>query len=177
MNFASSLAASARKNAPKAAAKGSDAAAALAAGRSYDPLGPKSLALLPLTATPGAVLAISGGTPVVWGGVTLWGVALGVPESVMQAAVADLTPVEVRGSTYGAFNAACGATWFAGCAATGLLYGRSPALAAVFAAGAGGASLPLPAAAVGAFGQAAVRQARADALGRAGGAPAPDTRP
>ncbi len=136
-----------------AAAMAADAAAALAAGRGYDRLGLRSLVILPLGTAAAAVLAFSGGAPAVWAGVLLWGVALGVQESVMRAAVADLAPVEVRGSAYGAFNAAFGAAWFAGSAAMGLLYDRSPAWAAGFAAGAQIASLPLLAAAVRAFGK------------------------
>ena len=136
-----------------AAAMAADAAAALAAGRGYDRLGLRSLVILPLGTAAAAVLAFSGGAPAVWGGVLLWGVALGVQESVMRAAVADLAPIQVRGSAYGAFNAAFGAAWFAGSAAMGLLYDRSPAWAAAFAAVAQLASLPLLAAAVRTFGK------------------------
>jgi MFS-type transporter involved in bile tolerance (Atg22 family) len=52
----------------------------------------------------------------------LWGAAMGVQETIMRAAIADLTPVERRGFAYGIFNAAYGASWFLGSALMGLLY-------------------------------------------------------
>ena len=40
----------------------------------------------------------------------------------MRSAIADLTPVERRGFTYGIFNTVCGASWFLASALIGLLY-------------------------------------------------------
>jgi MFS-type transporter involved in bile tolerance (Atg22 family) len=52
----------------------------------------------------------------------LWGVVMGVQETVMRAAIADLTPIERRGFAYGMFNTAYGVGWFLGAALMGLLY-------------------------------------------------------
>jgi len=50
---------------------------------------------------------------------------MGIQETIMRAAIADLTSVERRGFAYGVFNTALGAGWFLGGALMGLLYGLS----------------------------------------------------
>jgi MFS family permease len=50
---------------------------------------------------------------------------MGMQETIMRAAIADLTPVGKRGFAYGVFNAAYGASWFLGSALMGLLYEHS----------------------------------------------------
>jgi MFS family permease len=52
----------------------------------------------------------------------LWGVVMGVQETIMRAAIADLTPVERRGFAYGVFNTVYGAGLLLGGALMGLLY-------------------------------------------------------
>lgn len=47
---------------------------------------------------------------------------LGIQETIMRAAIADLTPIERRGFAYGVFNTMYGAGWFLGGALMGLLY-------------------------------------------------------
>jgi len=47
---------------------------------------------------------------------------MGIQETIMRAAIADLTPVERRGFAYGIFNTAYGASWFLGSSLMGLLY-------------------------------------------------------
>jgi MFS-type transporter involved in bile tolerance (Atg22 family) len=63
----------------------------------------------------------------------LWGVVMGVQETIMRAAIADLTPIERRGFAYGVFNTALGAGWFLGGAVMGLLYGLSIKYLVLFA--------------------------------------------
>lgn len=41
-------------------------------------------------------------------GMTLWGIGMGVQESILKAAVAGVVPAEKRGSAYGIFNTGYG---------------------------------------------------------------------
>ena len=52
----------------------------------------------------------------------IMGCGEGIQETIMHAAIADLTSVERRGFGYGIFNTAYGAGWFLGSALMGLLY-------------------------------------------------------
>lgn len=126
-----------------AAAMGVDAAAALAAGKLYDRVGMTALVALPVTTLAAVALAFSSSAASVWAGVLLWGAVVGLQETVMRAAVADLSPVEARGRAFGAFNTAFGAAWFAGNALMGLLYGAGPGWVVAFAAAMQVVALPL----------------------------------
>lgn len=65
-------------------------------------------------------------------GTILWGMALGIHEAVMAAAVAHLVPEHARARAYGIFTAVFGIAWFAGSALAGALYDVSlPALVLV----------------------------------------------
>ena len=66
-------------------------------------------------------LAISDDYVLVLIGTTLMGIVVGVHGTIMRAAVADLTPMERRGSAYGIFYAAFGTSLFLGSALIGLL--------------------------------------------------------
>lgn len=57
---------------------------------------------------------------------------MGIHETVMRAAIADLTPIERRGFAYGIFNTAYGASWFLGSTVMGFLYDFSFNLLFVF---------------------------------------------
>jgi MFS family permease len=64
-------------------------------------------------------------------GVALWGLGMGVQESIIPAAVAHMVPVERRASAYGLFTTGYGVFWFAGSIVIGVLYSFSlPALIA-----------------------------------------------
>jgi MFS family permease len=99
-----------------------DAVAALLAGRTYDRVGLTSLLVIPLLTLPIPFLAFSTTYSLVFIGMVLWGMVLGVHETIMRAAVADLTPVERRGFAYGIFNTMYGAGWVLGGVVMGLLY-------------------------------------------------------
>jgi predicted MFS family arabinose efflux permease len=101
---------------------GVDALAALLAGKTYDRIGLISLLAVPLLTLPIPFLAFSHSYSLVLIGIILWGVVMGIQETIMRAAIADLTPVERRGFAYGIFNTAYGASWFLGAALMGLLY-------------------------------------------------------
>lgn len=118
-----------------AAAMGVDAVAAVATGWLYDRWGGRVLVLLPLLAAVVPALAFTGAVALAVTGSLLWGAALGVQESTLRAAVADLVPGERRATAYGMFAGVVGAASLAGGALTGGLYDVSiPLLAAVVAA-------------------------------------------
>jgi MFS family permease len=105
-----------------AIAMGVDALAALLVGKTYDRIGLISLLAVPLLTLPIPFLAFSHSYSLVLIGMALWGVVMGIQETIMRAAIADLTSIERRGFAYGIFNTAYGASWFLGAALMGLLY-------------------------------------------------------
>jgi MFS family permease len=105
-----------------ATAMGADAVAALASGRSYDRRGLRALVVLPVLAAAVPWLAFSTTAVVAWAGAIAWGAALGVQESTMRAAVADLAPQGRRGTAYGTFTASYGVAWLGGSTLVGVLY-------------------------------------------------------
>jgi len=99
-----------------------DAAVAIPIGKAYDRRGPSLLAISPLLAMPLPFLAFSGNYGLVLAGIALWGVIMGVHETIIRAAIADLVPPGRRGVAYGAFNTAYGLAWLMGGWLMGLLY-------------------------------------------------------
>lgn len=58
----------------------------------------------------------------------LWGIVMGSHETIMKAAIADLTPITKRGTGYGIFNAIYGVSLFVGSVFAGYLYDISISL-------------------------------------------------
>ena len=58
-------------------------------------------------------------------GMTLWGIGMGVQESILKATVARLVPADKRGSASGIFNTGYGWSWFLGSWAMIIFYDRS----------------------------------------------------
>jgi predicted MFS family arabinose efflux permease len=81
-----------------------------------------SLLTVPLLTLPIPFLVFSHSYSLVLIGMALWGVVMGIQETIMRAAIADLAPVERRGFAYGIFNTAYGAGLFLGAALMGQLY-------------------------------------------------------
>jgi predicted MFS family arabinose efflux permease len=100
-------------------------------GRLFDRFG--ILVLVPLTLL-SALFAPLVFLSSFWGallGMALWGLGMGVHESIIPAAVARMVPSQRRASAYGLFTAGYGVFWFLGSAALGILYTLSlPALIA-----------------------------------------------
>jgi predicted MFS family arabinose efflux permease len=65
-------------------------------------------------------------------GIALWGLGMGVHESIIPAAVALMVPVQRRSSAYGLFTAGYGIFWFLGSALIGVLYSVSLPLLITF---------------------------------------------
>lgn len=81
--------------------------------------------LIPLTviSTGAAPLVFLGGFWLALVGAAVWGLGMGVHESIIPAAVATMVPVERRPSAYGIFTAGYGVAWFIGSVIIGKLYG------------------------------------------------------
>lgn len=114
-----------------AAAMAVDALVALIAGRSYDRWGFVALIGAPVGFA-AAVLAFTTSLPLVWVGGLLWGAGMGVAESSIRAAVADLSSPERRATAYGVFTTVYGIALLTAGAALGKLYEVSIPLVMVF---------------------------------------------
>lgn len=117
-------------------------AGSLLFGRLFDRFGVTMLIPLTFLSIASAPLVFLGGFDAALAGAALWGLGMGVHESIIPAAVAGMVPVERRGSAYGLFTAAYGICWFAGSAAIGFLYDVSVHAAVAFCVAAGLISLP-----------------------------------
>lgn len=127
-----------------AVAMASDGVASLLFGRWFDRAGLWVLIPGTLLGVAVAPLCFFGGFYAALGGTLLWGIGLGVQETVMPAAVAALVPVGTRAHAYGVFATIFGIAWFAGSAALGALYDVSlPALVALSVAAQLAALMPL----------------------------------
>ncbi|TMB52864.1 MAG: MFS transporter [Chloroflexi bacterium] len=126
-----------------AVAMGTSGLGSLLFGRLFDRSG--IVVLVPLTAVTAlfAPLAFLGNGTTAFLGTILWGVGLGVHESVMQAAVAQVVPAGRLASAYGLFNLGFGVAWFAGSAVMGALYDLSIPALVVFSMIAELAAIPL----------------------------------
>ncbi|HXD70949.1 MAG TPA: MFS transporter [Gaiellales bacterium] len=115
-----------------AAAMGAAALGALGAGLVYDRVGLRGMVVLPALGAVVPFLSFSTTPILVWVGAVVWGVAMGIHESTMRAAVADLVPAARRGAGYGTFTAIYGLAWLAGAAAIAALYSHSVGSAETF---------------------------------------------
>lgn len=108
-----------------AVAMGVDAVAALALGRLYDRRGlPVLMGAVAVTAW-FAPLVFFGGFGLALAGVVLWGIGMGVQESVVKAVLAELVPPKRRATAFGIFHTGFGLCWFLGSALMGVLYDLS----------------------------------------------------
>jgi MFS family permease len=114
-----------------AIAMGVSGVGSLVFGRLFDRIGLAVLVPLTIISALFAPLVFLGGFWASLVGMALWGLGMGVHESIIPAAVAQMVPRERRASAYGLFTAGYGVAWFAGSVVIGLLYAVSlPALIA-----------------------------------------------
>ena len=109
-----------------ALAMGVGGAGSLVFGRLFDRVGLKVLVPLTLTTAAYAPLVFLAGRWAAIAGVALWGLGVGVHESILAAAIATMVPAERRATAYGLFAAAFGLFWFLGSILLGWLYDVSP---------------------------------------------------
>lgn len=91
-------------------------------GHLYDRKGFRILIMVTIVSCFFAPLVFFGGLTWVLIGVALWSVGVGAHESLMRAIVANMVPMDKRGSAYGIFNSGFGIFWFLGSFLTGVLY-------------------------------------------------------
>jgi MFS family permease len=108
-----------------ALAMASDAAASLVLGYLFDRLGLIVVIVGASLAALASPLIFLDGPTAVFPAMVLWGVGMGIHESVMRAVVSGMTASEQRASAFGILNAVFGAAWFVGSVAFGFLYDRS----------------------------------------------------
>ncbi len=104
----------------------------LAFGRLFDRFGISILFPLTLISAAFAPLVFLGGFWAALVGSALWGLGMGVHESIIPAAVAPMVSPKRRASAYGLFTAGYGLFWFLGSVAIGILYDRSINAAVAF---------------------------------------------
>jgi len=111
-------------------------------GRLFDRAGIGVLVPLTVLSAVYAPLAFFGGFWVALAGVALWGLGMGVQESIVAAAVAPMVSPGRRSSAYGLFTSVYGITWFAGSVVIGALYNVSFVALVAFCAAAELAAVP-----------------------------------
>jgi MFS family permease len=111
-----------------------DGAAAWIIGRYYDRLkerdnndkaGLGALLTIPLFSILIPVFAFSRNFTFALISAVIWGMVMGIHETIMKSAIADLTPMKKRGTGYGIFNTVYGVAMFLGSALMGFLYDYS----------------------------------------------------
>lgn len=111
-----------------------DGAIALYIGRLYDRMNAKSsdgkgglatLIAMPLCSILIPIFGFSSSYPMAVIGVLLWGVVMGIQETVMKSAIADITPLKKRATGYGIFNTTFGVAALISGTVMGLLYEHS----------------------------------------------------
>jgi MFS family permease len=100
-------------------------AGSLALGRLFDRFGFAVLVILTLISALFAPLVFLGGFWLSLFGAAIWGLGMGVHESIIPAAVSPMVSPRRRASAFGAFTAGYGIFWFLGSAIIGILYDLS----------------------------------------------------
>ena len=100
-------------------------ASALVFGRWFDRRGLPVLAFAAGLAALFAPFAFLGSFTTAVVGMVLWGVGMGIQDSLMSAPIVGMVPPDRRAYAYGIFNACYGVAWFAGSTLLGFLYDQS----------------------------------------------------
>ncbi len=106
-------------------AMGVSGAGSLLFGRLFDRFGITVLIPLTILSALFAPFVFLGNFWVALVGVALWGLGIGVHESIIPAAIVPMVPAQRRASAYGLFTAGYGIFWFLGSAMIGVLYSVS----------------------------------------------------
>jgi MFS family permease len=125
-----------------AVAMGVSGTGSLVFGRLFDRYGFPVLIGLTLVSALFAPFVFLGGFWLSLAGAAVWGLGMGVHESIIPAAVAPMAPPERRASAFGLFTAGYGVFWFLGSAAIGFLYDWSLAATVIFCVAAELAAVP-----------------------------------
>ncbi|MBJ3814454.1 MFS transporter [Shimwellia pseudoproteus] len=125
-----------------AIAMGVSGGSSLLLGRLFDKYGFRVLISLTFITAFFSPLVFYGGVVGCVVGAMLWGMGMGVHESIIPAAVSPMTPPSRRASAFGLFTGVYGIFWFIGSAVIGFLYDDSLHLAMLFCLATQLASLP-----------------------------------
>ena len=117
-----------------AAAMAVSGTGSLVCGRLFDRFGIRLLIPLTMIAALYAPLVYLGGFWPALIGSCLWGLGVGVHESIIPAVVAPMVGSSRRAGAFGTLTGVYGVAWFAGSAAIGALFGVSMAAVVVFSA-------------------------------------------
>jgi MFS family permease len=112
-------------------------------GKLFDRFGITVLIPLTLIAALSTPLVFLGGFWLALVGIAVWGLGMGVHESIIPAAVATMVPANRRPSAYGLFTGTYGVFWFVGSAIIGVLYDHSIPAVITFCVIAELAAIPL----------------------------------
>ncbi|HXY48375.1 MAG TPA: MFS transporter [Terriglobales bacterium] len=112
-------------------------------GRLFDRVGFWILVPLTIISAASAPLVFLGGFWLALFGSALWGLGMGVHESIIPAAVATMVPQQRRPSAYGIFTAGYGVFWFIGSVIIGRLYDISVPALIIFSVVAQMVAIPL----------------------------------
>ncbi len=104
----------------------------LVLGRLFDRYGFVVLVALTIVSALFAPLVFLGGFWLALVGAAIWGLGMGVHESIIPAAVSPMVSPRRRASAFGAFTAGYGIFWFLGSAVIGMLYDVSVLLVIAF---------------------------------------------
>ena len=115
----------------------------LVLGRMFDRAGIGILVPLTVVAAAYAPLAFLGGFWASLAGVSLWGLGMGVHESIIPAVVAPMVSPDRRASAYGLFTGVYGTAWVLGSIVIGVLFDVSLIAVAAFAVAAELSAIPL----------------------------------
>jgi predicted MFS family arabinose efflux permease len=107
-------------------------AGSLIFGKMFDHVGIRVLVPLTIASALFAPFVFLGSFWTAVAGASLWGLGMGVHESIVPAAVAHLVGVDERPSAYGMFTGIYGIAWFLGSAIIGVLYEHSVVAVVVF---------------------------------------------
>ena len=126
-----------------AVAMGVSGSGSLLFGRLFDRFGITLLIPLTLIAAAFAPLVFWGGFWLALIGAAVWGLGIGVHESIIPAVVAPMVSPERRASAYGLFTAGYGVFWFTGSAIMGALYDHAVTAAVIFCVATQLAAIPI----------------------------------
>jgi MFS family permease len=112
-------------------------------GRLFDRTGVGILIPLTLISAISPPLLFLGGFWLALVGVGLWGLGMGVHESIIPAAVATMVPQQRRPSAYGIFTGVYGISWFIGSVVIGRLYDVSLSALLAFSVAAQVIAIPI----------------------------------
>ncbi|HLK56930.1 MAG TPA: MFS transporter [Chthonomonadaceae bacterium] len=101
------------------------AVASLIFGRLFDRMGRSAVLVAFFLSALFAPLVFLGGLVLALIGMMLWGIGMGVQDSLLKAILTAVVPKEKRSTAFGLFDTGFGIAWFLGSAAMGLLYDRS----------------------------------------------------